>query len=266
MSDDELLILLISAACAGFVWSAWYTRPLRIAQFRNRGAGQPLLALVPLVGAGILLLVLKKASAYDVRDDTRYVSLYFALGAAWVALGTRILPFVGISPRDDVFEGGNMSAAYVVAGAILAITLCFAGGNVGNGPGWWVVVFSATLATLALLSVWLLFEALVRISDRVTIDREQAAGIRLGGFLVASGLILGRAVAGDWVSAPATVSDFLIIAWPVLLLLFFGVAVEMRLRPTPERFEQPILSRGLVPATAYIAIAVLYVMRLGYPA
>jgi hypothetical protein len=64
----------------------------------------------------------------------RYVLLYFFLGAMWVSVVVRILPFVGLSARDDVVERGNSSAARAIAGAILAITLCFAGGNIGNGP------------------------------------------------------------------------------------------------------------------------------------
>jgi hypothetical protein len=40
-------------------------------------------------------------------------------------------------------EHGNPAA-----GAILGLTLAFARGNIGNGPGWWVVVFSAGMSTL----------------------------------------------------------------------------------------------------------------------
>lgn len=34
-------------------------------------------------------------------------------------------------------------AAYAIVGALAGITFSFARANVGNGPGWWVVVFSA---------------------------------------------------------------------------------------------------------------------------
>jgi uncharacterized membrane protein YjfL (UPF0719 family) len=122
-----------------------------------------------------------------VRDDPRYLLFYFFPGAMWVSVAVRCLPLVGLSARDDVVERGNSSAALAIAGAILAITLCFAGGNIGDGPGWWVVVFSAGLATVALLLSWLVLETVARVADVVTIERDEAAGLRLGGWLIACG-------------------------------------------------------------------------------
>src|SRR4051812_13339427 len=84
---------------------------------------------------------------------------------------------------------------------------CHAGANIGNGPGWWVVIFSAALATGSLLVLWIALADLTPVADAVAIDRDPAAGIRLGGWLAASGLVLGRAVAGDWESAWQTVAE-----------------------------------------------------------
>src|SRR4029453_10538043 len=149
-------------------------------------------------------------SAHDVRDDPTYLFMYVLLGAAWVGVWIRLLAMTGVSKRDDVVERSNSSAALAVAGATLGITLCYAGGNIGDGPGWWVVVFSAALATLALFAAWLLLGFASGVSDAVTVDRDPAAGLRLAAFLIGCGLILGRAVAGDWESAAATVREFAI--------------------------------------------------------
>ena len=59
--------------------------------------------------------------------------------------------------------------------------------NIGDGPGWWVVVFAAGLATAALFAAWLVLAQIGHGVDAVTIDRDLAAGVRLGAFLAACG-------------------------------------------------------------------------------
>ena len=156
-------------------------------------------------------------------------------------------------------ERANGSASLAVAGAIIGITLAYAGGNIGDGPGWWVVVFCAALATLALFAAWMLLELASGVSDAVTVDRDPSAGMRLGGFLVACGLILGRS-AGDWISVDATVRDFVLRRGRSSCWWSWrrrrGVA-----RPTPEHDPaRPVWahSRAVVQAGA-----AYQVMRLG---
>lgn len=261
MSGDEVIVFAASAVLAVVVWGAWYIGPRRIRRLGRPVAGQSLLDLAPVVSLAVLVVVLKTVSAHDVRDDMRYVLLYFFLGAMWVSVVVRILPFVGLSARDDVVERGNSSAARAIAGAILAITLCFAGGNIGNGPGWWVVVFSAGLATVALLLSWLVLEALARVADVVTIDRDDAAGMRLAGWLIACGLIAGVAAAGDWESAEDTVRTFIRVAWPLLPFVAVAALLERQWRPTPERPSPSVTAYGAIPALLYIGVAALYVFQ-----
>jgi hypothetical protein len=231
----------------------------------RRGSGHRLLQLMPFAAGALLWVVLRNASSFDVRDDWRYLAFYLVLGAAWVGLWIRWLAVTGISTRDDVVERANVSAAIAISGAMLAITLCYAGGNIGDGPGWWVVVFSAALATMALFAGWLLLEFTSAVSETVTVDRDPAAGLRLAAFLIAAGLILGRAVAGDWVSAEATVRDFGAVAWPAIVLTIAAMVIERAARPTPESPRRPVLVYGLMPAAMYVGVAVHYVMRLGIP-
>ena len=261
MSDDEVFVFVASAVLALVMWAAWYIAPRRIKRLGRPVAAQWLLDLAPLVSFAVLIVVLKTVSAFDVRDDTGYVLLYFFLGAAWVGVAVRCLPLVGLSTRDDVVERGNGSAARAIAGAIVAMTLCFAGGNIGNGPGWWVVVFSAGLATAALLLSWFVLEALARVADTVTIERDEAAGLRLAGWLIACGLIAGFAAAGDWESAEDTVRTFVVVAWPLLVLVGAGALLERQLRPTPERPTPPVMTYGAIPALLYIGVAAMHVYR-----
>jgi len=191
--------------------------------------------------------------------------MYLVLGAAWVGVWIRLLALTGVSKRDDVVERSNSSAALAVAGAMLGITLCYAGGNIGDGPGWWVVVFAAGLATVAFFAAWMVLETVSGVSDTVTVDRDPSGGLRLAGFLVACGLLLGRSVAGDWVSAEATVRDFALAAWPVVVLVLVAAIVERLARPTPASPRPPLVPFGIFPALLYIAGAAYQVMRLGPP-
>ena len=111
----------------------------------------------------------------------------------------------------------------------------------------------------------MLLELLSGVSETVTVDRDAAAAVRLAGFLIACGVVLGRAVAGDWESAEMTVRDFVDVAWPVLALVVMAVVVERLARPTPETPRPSLAPFGLAPALAYLSIAIYYVQRLGIP-
>ena len=265
MSDDEVGVLVISIIVTIVSWGAWYIAPAFVRRVGPAPWGSVLLQVTPLAAGAMLWLVLRTASSHDVRDDPTYLFMYLVLGAAWVGVWIRLLALTGISKRDDVVERSNSSAALAVAGAMFGITLCYAGGNIGDGPGWWVVVFSAGLATVAFFAVWMVLETVTGVSDTVTVDRDPSGGLRLAGFLVACGLILGRGAAGDWVSAEATVRDFALTAWPVIVLVVVAASVERLARPTPASPRPALVTYGIFPALLYIAGAAYQVMRVGLP-
>ena len=264
MSGDELFVLVASGVITLPAWLTWDYRAVRLGRVPTASRG--LLLVSPLVGALTLFGALKTLSAHDVRDAPEYLLLYLLLGAAWVALAMLCLPLLGVSARDDVLERGNRAAADAVAGALIAITLCYIGANIGDGPGWWVVVFSAGLATGALFLTWLVLEIATGVSDVVTIDRDRAAGVRLAGFLLACGAIFGRAAAGDWESAVLTVQDFGQVALPAIPLLVGAAIIEVLLRPTPSRPRPAVVAYGAAPAALYVSVAVMVLLRLGIPA
>ena len=266
MSGDEVLVALLGAGTGVIAWARWYTPLMTVDRLGARTPGVGLLMIGPLFCAALLFYVLRTLSSHDVQDALVYIAMYLAVGAGWVGLGTLALPLLGVSARDDVMERGNAAAAPVLAGALLGLTLCFAGGNVGDGPGWWVVVFSAALATTALALGWYALELAAGIADTVTIERDLAAGLRVGALLAANGLVLGRAVAGDWVSAGGTLRDFAHTAWPLLLLQAAAVFLERSFRPDAERPTRSPALHGALPGLLYLAAASLYVIRLGPPA
>ena len=265
MSGGEVVLTIASAIFAAFMWVRWYVVPARLERLGAPRSGRAALGAAPALCALVLLVVLRTLASHDVRDDIRYIGMYLAVGAAWVAMSTVLLPLVGLSVRDDVLERGNAAAAYAIAGALLAVTLAFAGGNIGDGPGWWVVVFSAGLATATLYVLWLALEQFGEVSEQVTIERDHASGVRLAGFLVACGLVVGRAAAGNWVSAGATIADFFRVAIAAVGLLAIAIVIELRARPSAARPVPSPARWGLVPAGLYVALAGAYVARLGIP-
>lgn len=263
MSDDEIFVMMMSLMVMLVAWAVWYAQAALIARGHGAPEGRTVMRVVPVACLVLLWLVLRTVASFDVREDGRYLFMYTVLGLAWLGLVARMTALAGVSMRDDVLERRNGAAAIAIGGAMLGITLAFAGGNIGDGPGWWVVVFAAGLSTIALFLAWLLLDALSGVGDSVTIDRDRASALRLAGFLVAAGIVFGRASAGDWVSAAATVRDFVVVGSPALVLLLLAVVIERSTRPTVERPVPPVGTHGLVPAAIYVLLATWYIAEVG---
>jgi uncharacterized membrane protein YjfL (UPF0719 family) len=264
MSGDETIVLIVCLAFAALTWLPWLWEGAACARLGSKLVNRWPLYVYPLDCAAILYAVLRLYASADVRNDPAYLLFYWVMGAAWVGFLARYaMPFFGLSPRDDVIERKNPAAAHAIGGALLGLTFCFAGGNVGDGPGWWVVVFSAALSTAAFFLLWALLDRFTRLADAVTVERDPASGIRLAGYFIGSGLILGRAVAGNWVSMNATVVDFGKLAWPVLLLWLAAALLERTFRPTRESPLPSPVTHGLAPLGAYVALAILFVAQAG---
>lgn len=255
MSGDELIVTLASVVVGVGGWALWLFRAASIDGLRPGRA--PVAAAGGVLGALclLILIVLRTLAADDVRDAPQYLLMYFVLGLTWLRLASQLFPFMGLHPRDDLIERRNHAALPAWVGAMTGVAFCYSGANIGNGPGWWVVVFSAAVATAALAAVWFVLGAWAGLTDAVTIDRDPAAGVRLGGALAACGLIFGASVAGDWISAPATVADFMIKAWPAALITLFAIGVERGVRPGPQKPRGPLMTAGILPAIGYLTAA-----------
>jgi hypothetical protein len=265
MSGDEIVVLIVCTVLAALTWGKWLYEAAVCARLGSKLRDRWVLWVDPLLCLAVLAAGLRRLASRDVRDDPIYLGFYLMMGAAWVGLAARyLLPFFGLSSRDDVVERGNPAAAHAIGGALLGLTLCFAGGNFGDGPGWWVVVFSAALSTGAFFLLWALLDRFTGLADAVTVDRDPASGIRLTGWFLGSGMILGRAVAGDWVSARDTVIDFARLAWPVLLLWLAAAILERTFRPTQERPLPSPVTNGFAPLAIYVALAAFFVSQAGW--
>jgi hypothetical protein len=125
--------------------------------------------------------------------------------------------FLGISIRHDVAERRSRSAGLAAAGLTIAAACCVAGANIGNGPGFEVVLFCSVFATFYLLVLWFLIAWAFGLADRITIECGLGAGIRAGGWFAGTGVVLGACVAGDWISVAAILRDFVRYAWPLAI-------------------------------------------------
>jgi hypothetical protein len=266
MSGDELVVTLASIVLGPIAWIVWFWRLAHIECVVPGRTGRLIVgAVVPLCAAIIFAVILIGGSS-DVRHAPHYLVMYVALGLAWLRGAEYALRYAGFTVRDDVVERGNGASLATAVGAFVGVTACYAGGNVGNGPGWWVVLFCAALATAGLAAAWIALDRAGGVVDVITIDRDLAAGWRSGGFLVATGVVLGRAVAGDWTGIGATVIDFAQVVWPLLLLGGVAVLVERIARPPVARPAAPTGVFGVLPALGYLGAAVAYVVHLGWPA
>jgi uncharacterized membrane protein YjfL (UPF0719 family) len=264
MSDDEMAVLMVSGIISAVGWGAWYTSAAMVTSIgSSRGERLPVY-FAPLACAGLLFTVLSVWASHDVRDNFFYILMYLAMGMAWVVIVIKALPLLGLNARDDAIERRNTAAAWAVAGALVGFTAAFAGGNIGDGPHWIVVFFSAALSTLGLLFAWAVIATFTPIVEAISLDRDLASGLRLAGFLTASGAILGRAVAGDWVSVSATFVDFVHYAWPVLILIAVELFMSRLFRPTPQHPSWPAIPYGAIPAMVYVAIAALFLTGAGW--
>jgi len=255
LDDIEQLILWVTGFGAIFAWFRWYAPLLSISPlYSSRTSRLPLL-LLPVFGAMLLFGVLRTLASFDVRDDPTYLGLYMVIGLFWIPLGLWCFRVFGLSAREDAVERRNPAALYALSGALVAMTVCYAGGNIGNGPGWWAVFHSAGLASGTLLLLMAALNMLVRIFDSVTIERDVSAGLRLAGLLIGLGLILGRAAAGDWYSFEQMNRVFVNQAWVVVILMAFALVIEFVLRPTAEHPNRPALMAGVIPGVFYVVVA-----------
>ncbi|HTF88367.1 MAG TPA: hypothetical protein VK843_08155 [Planctomycetota bacterium] len=263
MSDGEIAVTVM-ASIAWFITGSVWIHGLRarkhvfgVTPWKGPLQWSQLLALA------VVVVILKLWSASDVRDDGRYLFMYSAIGGAWIGVAMFFTGWLGLSTGDDVVERRNPAAAVALFGLPFAVALTYAGGNIGDGPGWWVVFFSSGLATCALFLLAVVGLSIGGASESITIERDTATGARFAFATIAEAVVLARAAAGDWVSAKATVSDFVARGWPALVLAVAAIAFDRALRPTHKNLRPSVFASGVLPGLVLLAAAAAWVVWLG---
>lgn len=261
MAGDEILTLLVAAALC--VWGLWrFLIPMITVRYLRGGwqrwavMGAVVLGFVPLV------LVLRIWADKEVREEWMLFILFFCCGGALVSMLLRFSGLLGVDVRDDVIERRNSAAAAALAGAIIGLMLIFTGSNFGAGPTIWTTIGPALSGLAAWAVLWALLESTAGLSEAVTIERDLASGLRLGGLLLANGLVLGRAVAGDWKSLEAMGWQLAVLGWPAIVLTVLAVGMQLGLRPTAG-IRRDATMTGLIPATLLAGGALLWVLGQG---
>jgi hypothetical protein len=201
--------------------------------------------------------------AAEIRADPGEVCFLTLAGAAWLWVATKLFSWLGLSFSDDVVGQRNVAALVALCGAVMAVAILYAGGSIGEGPSYLNSVFSAGLGTAGFLVLWILLELGAKVSMSIAEERDLASGLRLCGFLLASGLVLGRAVAGDWHSEVATIQDFIHDGWPAAVLWAIALPIERFARPGRRYPSPPWPGYGLLPALFYLALASAWLCHLG---
>ncbi len=217
------------------------------------------------IAASLLLIMfaLHYWGAAEIRANESEALFLGLFGVLWLVLAVNAFPWLGLSFRDDVSERKNIAALIAICGALLAAAVIYSGSSIGEGPSYLDNFFCLGLGAASLLVLWMLMEIIGGISKSITEDRDLASGIRLGGFLLAAGLVFGRALAGDWHSASATVHDFLQDGWPALFICAVAVMIERFARPSRRRPFPTWADFGLVPALLYLVLAAAWLSHLG---
>ena len=256
-------LLGLSVPLAIVLWGRWYYSLRLSPALRVTRPGRVAFGLLPVLCMIFLFAILKRFSADSVKSDSPTAILFVLFGASWVGLAQLVFGLLGISARDDVLERGNSAAVWVISGQLVGSTLCFAGANVGNGSGPEVVAFCAFLSTTALLLAWFLVECVGSVADTITIDRHLGTGIRICGWLIATGIVLGDAVTGNWKSVSTAVRDFAVCAWPAAATGLVVALLERKLYKLGPNHEWNGPRKSAVLAAVYIVLASGYAWKRG---
>ena len=269
-SGDEVLVFFVSSLLTlfcGYRCFLLLARPalgegLSVQRPSNRRRiGIVLLAAL----AGLLIVLTLWSDPLYVAGHFDYTLLFVLVVISWIFGIAGVAGLLGIGLLDDVLTRNNRAALHAMTGAVLGGMSIYAGGNVGGGPTIWTTLAPAFIATVAWVALWVAVEVGSHIADAITIDRDTAAGVRQGGYLLASGLVLGRAIAGDWTSWSQTARDLAVLGSPVIAWTALATILHHILRPTPMHPRRDVIAAGVIPACIMLATAVGYLLWLGAP-
>ena len=263
----EIFVLFASAIYTFVGLAQWYL-PLTSSHPSDIGGRIRItLALLPPTALVIIVWTLQNLASFDVVDDFFYLLLYALLGLAWAFVGSLLMfGVLDLSRVDDLIGMRNPAATVAFSGGFLATVLIYAGANIGDGPGCWCVILAGGLGLATWFALAYALNLLTGAFERITVERNVATGIRVGSFLLASGLIIARASAGDWTSFLHTVVEFM-VGWPVLPFTVVAIMIELAFRRTPagslDNAPAPRrIGSSVLIGVVYLAAAVIIIYLL----
>lgn len=263
-----ILAALVLLGLARVVQQWLYGQTLRVMLTENDNPAMGIVVAGYLFGVIWTITVLLGTLSHDVVVDIRHVLLYGCVGIVLLtgaALGTCRI-FLGMRMQEQL-AARNVAAAIVVAGVYIATSLTYSGGLVGEGGGFWILLLFFLFGQVALLGITYAFRWLTRYDDVQEIaSGNVAAALALAGLLIAVGLIVRRAIAGDYLGFLPSLGSFLLaLLLAVVLYPVRQVVVQWIILGGPIHWRASLLeseiahdknvAAGLLEATAYVATA-----------
>jgi hypothetical protein len=204
-----------------------------------------------------LLLALATYATAEVSSSAGYCLLFLGWGAIATEAVTRGLAALGLDADADGLERNNAAARFTIGGAWIACTCCAIGANLGEGDELNTTSVPLVWCATALLAVACVVALATRGFAAVTVERERAAGLRLGAMFVAASIPLAHAASGDWVSIQATAADFQSALPSMIRVLGLALAAEMWfVREWRRNRVDAVWSRGMLPSAIYVLGAI----------
>jgi len=247
MYELEILLLVFWGSLTVVFIYNWYRYLFRLFKPKRKTINNLVLGLLPILILTINLITLKNLASFDVVNDGFYITFYVFMGFAWIYLFNKLIfYFYDISWIDDIITNGNYAALSAYVGAILGLTLIYAGANIGDGPGFWCVIVAGGIGILLWFVLALLINKCTGILERITISRDLGSGIRFGGYLLSTGVFLARGSGGDWFNFWQTIIDFTDI-WIIVpfCLIYLGIELYYKKQFENENIPTDITSSCL---------------------
>jgi hypothetical protein len=177
-------------------WFIWYIGVARVTTLASTQWDRLAVYLSPVLCLAVLWL--RIAIVVDKIQGTWWLVVF---EAAVLAVGSLALPLLGLN-RYDVAERRNRGVGIAIVGAMLGLTLvCASAARVFVDPGRPLkegAVFFAELLGIAGSAAFFVLaiavDAVVHLSEAVSIDRDGGAAVRLAALLTALGLLVGQAL------------------------------------------------------------------------
>lgn len=260
MDGLDVMLLFFFVPFAGIGWLFYYRSLTSLDPMLVQHTDQQMMKYTPALIAVGLFLVIKTFGDPFVRNDLFYLFFYWIWGMSWLIMASWLFPFMGFSLNDDGLQRRNTGATIALCGAFFGIAAAYTGGNIGEGPGWWIVALCVIVSTGGFFLSWLALEYFTQISETITIERNLSAGVRLAIFLIVTGILLGRSVSGNWLGMGDFILSFVVRAWYMIPLIAVAVFIEWRSRPTPETPQPRGVAYTTVPTLTYILFIVVSVI------
>lgn len=268
----ESFILAVSGYFTFKFFKAWYKGIMGVWPREEARLERMILSMLPLNFLLMAWVTNITVASYDVLDSVFFVLFYIIMGFAWIYFTLFLFAlFFNIHWLHDILELKNKAALVTVCGIYMGAGAIFCGASIGDGPGWWTVILAGFLGLAALLIFAALSEKIAGTFTRITIERDLPCGIRMGFYLLATGILLGRACGGNWYSFTLTVYDFILAFWPAAVLFAVMLLVEVYFGNAQKRMlamenmqtsAPPTLLPSLIIGSGYFVFALFAVLAL----